>query len=213
MKISSLPFYRRLSPSGRNLLSQSLTAFSAEKGQILHESTDGSYGMIYVEEGTVTVSLCKGITLQRLYKGDVCFLTASETFPELTFDLTVISETNARILSLADEHLALLMKRDSEFARYAYDSVMKSYADTVRLLESILTDSVERRLALFLLNEMHMTGEETLSLTHEQIAHHIGSAREVVTRVLKKLSAEGIVTLGRGTLTVVGRDKLRKKAK
>ena len=213
MKISSLPFYNTLSPSGRNLLMQSLLALSCERGQLLHESGDGSYGMIYVEEGTVSVSLGKGITLLRLRRGDVCFLTATETLPELAFGLNVTAETDARILSLSDEYLSLLMKRDPEFSRYVHRAVMCDFSSIIRLLESVLFDSIEKRIAVFLTEELRSTGSDTLHLTHQQIAESIGTAREVVTRVLKRFTGEGILTLGRGSLTVMSREKLKRKTR
>ena len=211
MKISSLPFYRQLSPSGRNLLTQNLTALSVEGGQILHEAGDGSYGMIFVEEGSVSVSLSEGITLLRLRKGDVCFLTATDTLPDLTFGVSLVAETDARILSLSDEPLESLMKRDPDFAKYVYRSVARDFSAVVRLLNSVLFSTVEYRIAVLLLDELEISESATLTLTHGRIAKHIGSAREVVTRTLRRMAEEGILSLGRGSVTVLDTSALKKK--
>lgn len=208
-----MPFYGTLSQSGRNILMQNLMPYSCERGQILHEAGDDSYGMIYVEEGSLCVSLQRGVTLFRLHKGDVCFLTASETISELTFDVTVEAETDAKIQSLPDECLTQLMKRNPAFLQYVYQSVAENFSSTVKLFQSILFDSFDRRLAMFLYEETVTARSSVLSVTHEQIAHHIGSAREVVTRALKRFSDEGIVSLGRGSLTVTDKTKLQKLIK
>lgn len=68
--------------------------------------------------------------------------------------------------------------------------------------------SFDKRLAAFLLEECKVEETETLQITHEKIAAHLGSAREVVTRMLKHFQTEGMVLLTRGTITITDRDKL-----
>ena len=69
--------------------------------------------------------------------------------------------------------------------------------------------SFDVRLAVFLLDEASKNGTDNLMLTHEQIAKYIGSAREVVSRMLKYFASEGIVRLHRGSVEIV--DKLALK--
>ena len=215
MKISALPFYGILTASEHNMLAQNVSGFSCEKGQILHEAGEGSYGMIYVEEGTLSVSLLsedgREVTLFLLRKGEVCFLSASESLQGISFDITVTAEDPSKILTTSQSFLSLLMKNNTVFSQFVYGTVTKNFSDTVKLLQSVLFDTFDRRLAVFLYEEMTKTKTTVLSLTHEQIARHIGSAREVVTRTLKRFSGEGIVVVGRGTLTITSREKLKKK--
>ncbi len=75
-------------------------------------------------------------------------------------------------------------------------------------MQQILFMSFDKRLAIFLIDELAKTGGDTVRLTHEQIAKYMGSAREVVTRMLKYFANEGIVTLSRGAVTVTDREKL-----
>ena len=72
--------------------------------------------------------------------------------------------------------------------------------------------SFDRRLAIFLLDESASLGTDRLTLTHEQIAKLMGSAREVVTRMLKYFSQEGYVALSRGSVTLLDKKALRKLA-
>ena len=71
---------------------------------------------------------------------------------------------------------------------------------------------MDKRLAVFLLDEHARTGKNTIELTHEQIAKYIGSAREVVSRMLKYFSNEGIVSVSRKGITITDKEKLRKLA-
>ena len=217
MKYSSLPFYSALSQDGRAKLHQNLTPFSFEKGQIIHAMDEGSYGMLYVEEGVISLSLPsteqRKITLLRLRKGDVCFLTAPQTIPEITFALDVETETPAKILSLEDDVLTELMHDESLFAQYVYRALIKNYSDTVKAFRTVMSQRIEQRLASFLLKEAHHAGTLSISMTQDRIAAHIGSSREVVSRILKRFSKEGILTLSRGVVTIQNREALRKRTK
>ena len=73
--------------------------------------------------------------------------------------------------------------------------------------------SVDRRLAIFLTDEIAKTGSEDVRLTHDQIARYMGSAREVVSRMLKYFAQEGWVKLYRGGVQVLDRKKLQEIAR
>ena len=75
-------------------------------------------------------------------------------------------------------------------------------------MEQILWKSFDKRLAEFLLAESALEGGGRLQITHEQIARHLGTAREVVTRMLRYFQSEGLVKLSRGTVEITDADKL-----
>lgn len=72
--------------------------------------------------------------------------------------------------------------------------------------------SMDKRLAIFLLDEISKTGEDTVRLTHEQIAKYMGSAREVVSRMLKYFAGEGLVAASRGGIQLLDKRRLRELA-
>ena len=76
-------------------------------------------------------------------------------------------------------------------------------------LEQILFMSMDRRLAQFLLEETDKIGDDNIKLTHEQIARYIGSAREVVSRMLKYFEQEGLVRIARGNITLLDKEGLK----
>jgi CRP/FNR family transcriptional regulator len=76
-------------------------------------------------------------------------------------------------------------------------------------MQQVLFMSMDKRLAIFLWDEMTRTGNELLTITHEQAARYVGSAREVVTRMLKYFASEGIVELSRGGIKILDKSKLR----
>lgn len=77
------------------------------------------------------------------------------------------------------------------------------------VMQQILFMSMDKRLAIFLYDEGARTGSDTIALTHEQIARYMGSAREVVSRMLKYFAAEGIVKVSRGGITILDKKRLR----
>ena len=79
-------------------------------------------------------------------------------------------------------------------------------------MEQVLFMSFDERLAVFLLDEVARNGSDKLQLTHDEIANHLGSAREVVSRMLKRFADDGYVSLSRGTVEVVDKNALRKLA-
>ena len=77
-------------------------------------------------------------------------------------------------------------------------------------MQQILFMSMDKRLAIFLLDEVSKTGEDSVKLTHEQIAKYMGSAREVVSRMLKYFSSEGLVSVSRGEgIRILDKKRLR----
>ena len=80
------------------------------------------------------------------------------------------------------------------------------------VMQQILFMSMDKRLAIFLHDESTRLGTDNLTLTHEQIAKYMGSAREVVSRMLKYFSAEGIVQVSRGGIKIIDRQKLKRLA-
>ncbi len=76
-------------------------------------------------------------------------------------------------------------------------------------MEQILFTSFDKRLAFFLSEQSKEKGSEILNFTHEYIAKNLGSAREVVSRMLKYFQSEGIVSLSRGSIIIKNKEKTR----
>jgi len=92
---------------------------------------------------------------------------------------------------------------------FAYRKVTERFSDVMWAMQQILFMSFDKRLAVFLLDEIARTGGDTLRITQEEIARYLGGARESVTRMLKYFQQEGLVKLSRGEVTVLDRKGLR----
>ena len=102
-----------------------------------------------------------------------------------------------------------LMEQSAPMANYVNDVMATNFTDVMWLMEQVLWKSFDKRLAQFLLQEREIEGTGILKVTHEGIASHLGTAREVVTRMLKYFQTESMVKLSRGTVTITDEMKLR----
>ena len=213
MRVSSFPFYHDLSDIGKRMLPENCEAAFFEKGQIVCESRNTSYGILYVEDGIMTVSLLseegREISLLRMHQGDVCLLVATDVLPGIRFDVTLEAETDLKLQILSEPCMKLFMKQSPAFAEYVHREVEKNFSDAVRFLQNVLFYTFDQRVATFLCEESRILNTDTLQITHEQIARHIGSAREVVSRSLKRFSQQGIVTLDRGIVRICDLRRLK----
>ena len=92
---------------------------------------------------------------------------------------------------------------------FANDLMASRFTDVMWIMEYALFSSFDRRLATFLIEQSNIDESDELVITHEKIANHLGTAREVVTRMLKYFQEEGMVNLSRGKIMIVNRDKLQ----
>ena len=103
-----------------------------------------------------------------------------------------------------------LMKESAPIANYVNSLMATRFSEVMWLVEQIMWKSFDSRLAAFLLEESTLEGSDKLPITHEKIAAHLGTAREVVTRMLRYFQSEGWVTLSRGAVELTDKQGLKK---
>ena len=152
------------------------------------------------------------ITLFRLIEGDVCVLSAGCVIRNLDLDLLVEAETDSRLYIVAPQAYEEVGSRCREMETYLSEQVSARFSEAMWVMEQSLFRRFDRRLAEFLLLQASLEQQDTLSLTQEQIARHLGSAREVVSRMLKYFQQEGWVAVSRGGVTLLDRKGLAELA-
>lgn len=155
----------------------------------------------------------KEITLYRLYSGDVCILNSSRILNTPSFDAFFEAEEDIVCLTLPEGVFAEITKRNVYVQNYILNLVSLRLSESMWLMQQILFTSLDCRLARFLYDEMTKSGDTYISTTHEQIAKHLGSAREVVSRMLKYFASEGIVINSRGGVKIINQSKLKELMK
>ena len=208
----NFPFWDSLSDKDKDTFINSSQHISFKKGTNIH---NGNYctGIILIKTGSLRLYILsdegKEITLYRLFPCEMCMLSASCVLNNITFDVFVDSEENSDCVVVGGCAYAALAERCDEAKIFALEIALSRFSDVMWVMQQILFMSMDKRLAIFLSDEASKNGSDLISLTHEQIAKYMGSAREVVSRMLKYFSSEGIVELSRGGIKIIDRKKLR----
>ena len=101
-----------------------------------------------------------------------------------------------------------LMEESAPMANFSNQIMASRFTDVMWLIEQIMWKSFDKRLAGFLIEESVLDNTDSLKITHEKIANHLGTAREVVTRMLRYFQSEGLVKLSRGTIELIDKKGL-----
>ena len=207
-----LPFWDKLISAQQEHLSGLVEYRSVKKGTHIHDSSADGLGLVMMKSGQLRAYILsedgREITLSRLFEYDVTLLSASCVMPDMQFNVMIEAEKDSEFWSvpaclfkdLADESLAV--------SNYARSLVSGNFSELMWLMEQIMWRSMDKRLAAFLLEEARLEESDSLKLTHERIAAHLGTAREVVTRMLRYFQSEGMVKLTRGTIEITDTAKL-----
>ncbi len=209
----TFPFWEKMSEMDRATFVRSSHAVRFAKGTNIHNGNECT-GVILVKSGALRLYMLsddgKEITLHRLFPGDMCILSASCVFHTITFDVFVDSEENSECVVVGGCAYEDLSRRLPEAKIFALETAVGSFSDIMWVMQQILFMSMDRRLAIFLLDEVAKTGGDTVRLTHEQIAKYMGSAREVVSRMLKYFATEGLISASRSEgIRILDKRRLR----
>lgn len=212
-----LPFWEKLTPGQRTELSAAVHRRRFEKGEILHRGKDDCIGLLLVLSGQLrayTVSEeGKELTLYRLLERDMCLFSGSCILNSIQFDVMVTAEQDTEVLHIPSELYKRLMEESLPVANYTNELMASHFSDVMWLMDQTLNKKLDSRLAALLLEEQEFSGSDLLTLTHEQLGNHLGSVREVVTRMLKYFQSEGLVRLGRGSIQLLDKKRLYELAK
>ena len=206
------PFWDVCSEKDKDDICQNSRALSYPRGTQIHNGEDCS-GVILVRTGCLRVYMMseqgKDITLYRLYPGDLCMLSASCVLQAITFDVFVDAEEDSECYVISGSAFSMVSERNAQIKIFSLQTALSRFSDVMWVMQQILFMSMDKRLAIFLLDETARTGGDTVFLTHEQIAKYMGSAREVVSRMLKYFSGESIVSLSRKGVKIIDKQRLR----
>ena len=209
------PFWEKLTEKDQALLCDNTAEVAFEKEQPLHDNL-GCSGLFIVQSGRLRIYILsedgKEITLYRLSRGELCMLSASCVLQSITFDVYVEAEEPSVCYRVSSAAFGDISERVPEVKIYALEIAVSRFSDVMWIMQQIVFMSMDKRLAIFLTDELQHTGGDTVIMTHEQIAKHLGSAREVVTRLLRHFANDGIVEVSRKGITVKDKPRLRRMA-
>lgn len=210
---SRFDFWDKLNDTEMAILEENIARVSYKKGFNLHSTDSECLGVLLIKSGGLRVYILsedgREVTLYRLSPGDICVLSASCILNSITFDVHIDAESDTDAYLLNIGAFSRLSSQNVYVENFAYKNTIERFSDVMWAMEQILFMSFDKRLAIFLLDEMAKMNSPELFITQEQIAKYIGSAREVVSRMLKVFQSEGILEQSRGSIRIIDKEKLR----
>ena len=208
------PFWKYLTQSEKEYIEEACFTEKYEKGMLMHRSEQNCKGLMVVLKGQLRTYVVseegREVTLFRVYEKAVCVLSASCLMDSIAFDVLIEATDETEVLVLPSVSLNQIMSNNPYVELYLYKTATEKFSDVMWTMQQILFQKIDQRVAQFLWDEVTRNNNRTLQMTHDEIARYIGSAREVVTKVLKYLADAQVVELKRGKIIILDKEKLKK---
>ena len=210
------PIWNKLTREQQQRLSDVTELQQIKKGTVIHDGSPECKGMVLVKSGQLRAYLLsdegREITICRFFEMDICLFSASCVMPNMMFDVFIEAEKDTEIFVIPACLYQNLMDESLPLSTYSRDLITNHFSEVMWLMEQIMWRSFDKRLAGFLVEEARIEETDSLKITHEKIAAHMGTAREGVTRMLRWVQSEGMVRLTRGTVELTDKKALQKLA-
>ena len=207
------PFWEELSDNEKEYIENAAYTEKYNKGMLMHRTDGSCKGLMTVLSGQLRTYILseegREVTLFRVNAEEVCVLSASCLLDSITFDVLIEPTEDTQVLVIPAAILNQVAQKNPYVELFLYKSATEKFSDVMWTMQQMLFLKIDQRIAQFLWDEMVQKNSTTLSMTHDEIARFIGSAREVVTKVLKYMVKEGAVELKRGTIIILDKEKLR----
>lgn len=201
------PIWNKLTASQQALIQDSCVLRRATAGSILHNGSLDCLGLLLVQSGQLRAVMLspegREITIYRLFEQDICLFSASCVMRSIQFEITIEVEKDTELWIIPPDVYQTVMEESAAVANYTNEIMSSRFSEVMWLMEQVMWKSFDRRLAGFLVQESLLEGAPVLKITHERIANHLGTAREVVTRMLRYFQREGMVRLARGSVELL----------
>lgn len=210
------PVWDKLTSEQQNTLSRSALRRSVKAGSLIYGGEKECLGLLLVSSGRLRAYIFsedgREITLYRLVERDICLFSASCMINSIQFAISIEAEKDTEFWLIPPDMYKKVMEDSAPLSNYTNQVMADRFSEVMWLIEQIMWKSVDRRLAGFLLEESTLEESRMLMITHEKIANHMGTAREVVTRMLKYFQNEGLVALSRGKIEILDEKRLTEYA-
>jgi len=210
---NKLEFWNSLNAAEQKLIINKSQFIKYSKGKNVYEGLDDCRGLILVKNGQLRTYILsesgKEVTMYRLFNDEICIMSASCALNNMNFDIYIEAEKDSEIFLLPTDVYMQISQNNIDVQKFTNKVTLTRFSDVMWIMEQILFMSFDKRLAMFLLEQSSIENSDTINMTHEDIAKHMGSAREVVSRMLKYFQNEGFVKTERGSIILTNRKKLQ----
>lgn len=199
----------------KDILAGAIVKKHFKAGEFMRSSSENCSGLFLLQSGQVRAYIVsesgKEITLYRLFERDVCIFTASCIMKNIEFDIYIEVEKETEAFLIPTIIFKKLSEEVLAVKTFSNELLEARFSEVMWIMEQALFMSFDKRLAIFLMEQITIEDNLVIAMTHEKIANHLGTAREVVTRMLKYFQNDGLIELSRGTIKILDRKKLEQR--
>ncbi|MBQ9902133.1 MAG: Crp/Fnr family transcriptional regulator [Clostridia bacterium] len=205
-EIKRLPFWNDLTPAERETVLRCARIREYKSGSLIYSPEQECLGLIKLLSGSIRTFMLseegREVVLYRMKEGDIDLLSAACVVNQITFETQMVAQSDCTVLVVPATCLAQF-KRDNLAVRcFIFEKLGERFSDVMKLMQTMLFTRIDRRIAALLREKAEAGGKKEIRMTHEEIAAMINSSREVVSRTLKGMERSGLLTLGRGKITL-----------
>jgi CRP/FNR family transcriptional regulator len=143
------------------------------------------------------------LLLYYIRAGETCIMSFLGGIHQDTSKVKAIAEEETEILFIPIDKVSLLIKEFPEWLDYIFRLYHKRFEELLEVVNNVAFKKMDERLFDFIHKKSEITNTKTLNITHEQLANELGTARVVISRLLKALEEDGYVELGRNKITIL----------
>ena len=211
--VNYFPVWGKLTPAQQSRILGSVMSRTVKKGTVIHNGSEECTGLLLIKSGQLRAYILseegREITIYRLFDRDMCLFSASCMLRSIQFEVVIEAEKDTELWIIPSEVYKGIMEESAPAANYTNELMAARFSDVMWLIEQIMWKSLDKLVADFLLEEASIEESRELKITHEAIANHLGTHREVITRMLRYFQSEGMVQLSRGLVRITDEEKLR----
>lgn len=210
----TFPFFNYLHKDRLNEFISKVYVMDFSKGSVI--LSEGAYcdNMVLILNGSIRVYKLspngKEITLYHLSSGETCILVVSCLMGNTNYPAIAEVEETVKLVIIPADYYKKLFSEEPLWQNFIFSTLSSRLMEVMLLIDEVVFKSVDTRLAVFLLDRLSNNDNNQLELTHEKIAFELGTAREVISRILKNFEKKGILTLSRGKISIINIEELKK---
>lgn len=200
------PIWDKLTAAQQQKISESITSRKVPKGTVIHNGNLDCIGLLLIQTGQLRAFILseegREITIYRLFDMDLCLFSASCIMNSIQFEVVIEAEKDTDLWIIPPYIYKQIMEESAPVANYTNEIMAARFSEVMWLMEQVMWKSQDKRVAAFLLEESAIENTNRLQITHETIANHLGTHREVITRMLRYLQSEKLIKLSRGVVEI-----------
>ena len=196
----------KISPELKAKLSELGFQKTFEENEVILRESSYIKAILIVLQGSLRVMRTeedgRELLLYYIKAGESCIMSFLGGIHDDTSKINAVAEEKTELLLIPIDKISLLVKDFPEWLDYIFKLYHKRFEELLDVVDAIAFKKLDERIMDFVKNKAKLTNSKVINLTHEQIANELGSARVVVSRLLKQLESEGVVELGRNKITL-----------